>query len=268
MNSLREESALLGKRLGLEYEPVGVMFAGRKPEGALGFRRNGSGCIAPLVFSAAKGKTVAFDSESTGYPCSAFYLGYQESIFPGVERYLSTGPLPGRDCERFVRTPELAGEFIASMKAPAPRTGVVIFKPVAAFNEDEAPEIVLLFADSDRMSALVYLAHHGCPLSQDRIATGFSSACGSLFTIPLQYASAGRRKAFWGLHDIAARSAFPREITSLGVPLEMFREMCAAAGESFLTTANWKKLRERSVAKTRRKHNPLQGSGSSAQGTS
>jgi len=250
MRGLRRESRLLAERLGLEYEPVVVMFAGRKPEGAVGFKSSGSGCAAPLIFSAAKGKTVAFDGESAGYPCSAFYLGYRESIFPGIERYLSSGPFPGRECERFVRTPALAREFIASMKAPAPRTGAVIFKPIAAFDEAEAPEIVLLFADPDQMSALVYLAHYGCPLSRDRIATGFSSACGSLFTIPVQYASAGRMRAFWGLHDIAARSRFPRGITSLCMPPEMFREMCAAAGESFLVTAGWKKLRERGAPGT------------------
>lgn len=245
MQELIKQSNMLRDRLGMKYEPVGFMFANRKPEDALGFKKSGGGCIAPLIFNAAKGKTVAFDSSSTGYPCSAFYLGYAEWIFPGIEYFLSKGPLPGRECEFFVRTPEQAKEYVQSLKSIKLRENAIVFKPVNKFAENEKPEAVLLFANPDQMSALVFLTHFNHPVSRDRIETGFASACISFFTIPLQYAMKGEKKAFWGLHDIAVRPAFPEEITSLSMPLDMYREICTNAEESFLHTENWKKLLER-----------------------
>lgn len=238
-------SRTLSDMLALRHMPVGCMFADEKPEGAMSFRKKGSGCIAPMIFSAAKGKTIAFDADSTGYPCSAFYLGYREWIFPGIENFLSDGPVEGRECERFVRTPALAREFVASMKAEKMRKGAVIFKPLESFGAHETPEFVILFADPDQMSALVFLAHAAHPQSLDRIVTGFASACMSLFTYPHRFAEQGAVKAFWGLHDIAVRPSLPKEITSLAMPLEMYREICEGAKESFLATENWQKLLKR-----------------------
>jgi uncharacterized protein (DUF169 family) len=245
MEELIRQSGKLSERLGLKYEPVGFMFEDRKPEGALGFKKAGGGCIAPLIFNAAKGKTVAFDRDSTGYPCSAFYLGYTEWIFPGIEYFLSKGPLPGRECEFFVRTPEQAKEYVQSLKSGMMRDNAVIFKPLNMFGKDEKPLAVILFANPDQMSALVFLAHFNDPCSRNRIETGFASACISFFTMPLQYALKGEKKAFWGLHDIAVRSSFPADITSLSMPVHMYREICSHAGESFLYTENWEKLLER-----------------------
>lgn len=245
MNTLSEASQRLAERLGLSYEPVGALFAAEKPADAVCFKSAGRGCVAPLVFLAAKGKTVAFDTEAIGYPCSAFYFGYSEWIFPGIERFLADGPMPGRECERFVQTAELAQSYVASLKSDALRQNALVFKPLRTFAEHETPEVVLLFADADRMSALVYLAHFRAPLAQDRVVTGFASACASFFTIPYRFAQAGRRSAFWGLHDIAARAAFPKELTSLAMPPDLYRELCDVADESFLTTGNWAKLRGR-----------------------
>lgn len=245
MENLIRQSDRLAELLGLTYQPIAFMFSETKPAGALGFKKAGGGCVGPLIFSASKGKTVAFDENSTGYPCSAFYLGYGEWIFPGIEYFLSHGPVPGRECERFVKTPELARQYVASFKSARRREGAIVFKPVRAFTAGEEPVAVSLFADSDRMSALVFLAHYAHPLSRDRIETGFASACMSLFTIPLRYADEGVMKAFWGLHDIAVRSSLPKEITSLSMPLAMYRELCAHAEEGLLSTGNWEKLRAR-----------------------
>lgn len=245
MKDFIKQSDILSERLGLKYEPVGFMFADRKPDNALGFKKSGGGCIAPLIFHAARGKTVAFDRESTGYPCSAFYLGYTEWIFPGIEYFLSCGPFPGRECECFVKTPEQAKEYVQSLKSCYIRNNAIIFKPINRFEEDEKPVAVILFLNPDQISALVFLAHFNDPCSRNRIETGFASACISFFTIPLQYVLKEEKKAFWGLHDIAVRSSFPADITSLSMPCEMYREICSHAGESFFHTENWNRLLER-----------------------
>ncbi len=201
--------------------------------------------MAPLIFTAAKGNTVAFDRDSTGLPCSACYMGYADWIFPGIEYFLSKGPMQGRECERIVDTPELAHEYVTSLRAEEARAGAIVFKPLKNFADDERPEAVILFANPDQMSALVFLVHSTCPLAQDRIVTGFASACASLFTMPLRFAQGRDTKAFWGLHDIAIRPSLPESVTSLAMPTEMYREICSIAGESFLCTERWEKVLER-----------------------
>jgi hypothetical protein len=69
-------------------------------------------------------------------------------------------------------------------------------------------------------------------------------------TIPLRYARAGEEKASWGLHNIAVRPALPAELTTLAMPLSMFRELCDLAPKSFLITDNWNKVLDRIRGKT------------------
>ncbi|MEW6104709.1 MAG: DUF169 domain-containing protein, partial [bacterium] len=83
------------QRLAMSYSPVGLYFADKKPEEAIGFKKSGSGCIIPLILASVRGKTVAFDENSTLWDCAAFYLGYKDWIFPGIEYFLSHGLLPG-----------------------------------------------------------------------------------------------------------------------------------------------------------------------------
>ncbi len=251
MKTLQEKAAWLFDKLAFAYQPIGLMMADKKPDGAVRLKKKGKGCIASLIFLAAKGKTVAIDKNSTGYACSAFFLGYSDWIFPGIEYFLSHSPVPiGLECERFVQKPKQAKEFVRRLVPEKLEERAYVFKPFASFSANEEPEIVIFFADADQMSALVYLVHYAHPSDNDRIKTVFASACMGMTTIPLRYARAGGEKAFWGLHDIAIRPALPAELATLAMPLPMFREICDLAPESFLITAKWKKLRERIKSKT------------------
>lgn len=232
-------------KLALEYSPVGYYYAEGKPDGAIGFKKKGGGCIMPLIFKAAKGATVAFDENSTGGNCSAYFLGYKDWIFPGVEYFLSHGPLIGRMCERLVKSPKLAKHYLESIKLKGRVKGAIVFKPLENFGESENPEAVIFFANPDQLSALVYLLHFGAPLEQSRIVTGFASACGSVVTLPLLYARSGKKAAVWGLHDITARPRLPKEIMTITVPLDLLAEMSRDMKESFLYTARWEKIVER-----------------------
>lgn len=239
MKEIIEQTNILKERLGLKYLPVGMFYADEKPEKSLTIKTKGQGCIAPFVFAASKGKVAAFDKNSTGYPCSAFYLGFQEWIFPGIEKFLSNGPMIGRECEKFVETPAKAKEYVESLIPNKINEKAVVYKPIEMFKDNEKPEIVVLFANADQMSALVMLLHFNEPDRQDKIVTGFSSSCAAVSTFPLKFAKEGINKAFWGFHDIAARSSYPADITSLAMPFNMYAEMCGILKESFLFTENW-----------------------------
>ncbi|MGV8134664.1 MAG: DUF169 domain-containing protein [Mangrovibacterium sp.] len=233
-------------KLKLQYQPVGLMLAEHKPFNAICFKKSGSGCIASLIFSAAKGKTVAIDKNSTGYACSAFYLGYADWIFNGIEFFLSHSPVPiGMECERFVESPDLAREFVKSYVPLEHTNKTYVFKPVLAFKEDEKPETVLFFANADQLSALVFLIQHAHPLDYDKVKTGFASACQAMVTIPLQYARKGENKAFWGMHDISVRTALPKDIMTMAMPYTLFEEICIQAPQSFLITEKWKQIEKR-----------------------
>jgi uncharacterized protein (DUF169 family) len=233
------------KAMRLRYSPVACFFSDNRPQGGTGFRKKGSGCIMPLVFSAGSGKTVAFDRETTGWPCSAFYLGYEDWIFPGVEQFLSNQPVHGRECERFVRTPGQAEAYLKSIRFETGSSGTAVFKPVEAVNNGEIPEIVIFFANADQLSALVYLLYYDAPKEENRVIARFASACASAVTLPLCYARRGEKKAVWGLHDISARSRLPRELMTFTVPLSLFIEMGGYIDECFLITDAWRKIAKR-----------------------
>ncbi len=239
--SVSEVGRVFKEKLAMDYSPVGIYYADKKPDGSTGFKKPGNGCIMPLIFSAAKGRTVSFDENSCGWNCSAFYLGYREWIFEGIEYYLSDGPLPGRECERFIKTPEQAKSFIKSQKFKEKSTGAALFKPLEEYSDSEEPELVLFFVNPDQVSALIMLLYFDCP-EEDRVIAGFSSACGSVVTQPVQYARNGREKAVLGTFDISARARLPKNLLSLTFPYNMLIEMYKNINSSFLTTAKWEKI--------------------------
>jgi hypothetical protein len=242
MKNIVEIAALYKEKLALKYEPVGIYFEDKMPEGALSFKSKGNGCIAPLIFKAASGKTVAIDTGSTGFPCSAFYLGYQEWIFPGIENFLSTGPFPGRECERLIETPDKAREYVKSFIPGEINHKVMVFKPI---KEETRPEAVILFANPDQLSALTYLAHFDKPEAQSRVITQLASACASMVTIPLRLASEEKLTAFWGLQDISCRISFPSNIFSFSLPVKFFELIGGFIQESFIATERWEKVLNR-----------------------
>lgn len=233
------------EKLLLEYHPVGFFYTDKKPDNSIGFKNKGGGCIMPLIFTCAKGKTAAFNEGSTGYPCSAFYLGYKDWIFPGIEKFLSNGPFPGRECERIVKTAGLAENYVKSLRPAEKEKGWAVFKPLEEFSGEEKPEVVIFFANADQLSALTYLLYFDAPEEDDRIVGRFASACAAVTTVPLKYARTNQKKAVWGLHDISVRPKLPKDLMTLTFPFELLAEMWINIEESFLTSERWNKVAKR-----------------------
>jgi len=233
------------EKMGLAYSPVGMFYSDQKPANAIGFKSKGNGCIVPLIFSSAKGKTVAFDKETTGWDCSAFYLGYKDWIFDGIECFLSDVPVNGRECERFVKTPGQAKAFITSLKPKILNHRVTVFKPLENFDLDETPEIVIFFANPDQLSGLVNLLHFNSPEKEDLVVTRFMSGCGSVVTLPMKYKTEGAVKAVWGMHDISARLRIPADLMTLTMPYDLLVDIYNDLDKTFITTENWRRIKER-----------------------
>lgn len=246
MNNFKKMGMEMQEKLGMKFSPVGMSFSEEMPDKALHFKDNRKGCITPLIFQSAKGKVVTIDANTTGLPCAAFYLGYSKWIFPGIENFLSNQSVFGREPERLLKSPETAKEFVKSYIPKEKRTNTIVFKPLELFSKNEEPVLVIFFANADQLSALVYLIAYDAPM-EERIVTKFASACMSIFTIPLEYANKGEKKAVWGLHDISVRKNLPKDLMTLTMPANLFKEIYENMSSSFLVTKNWEKLKHRNL---------------------
>lgn len=244
MTSIADIGEDFKRTLGSNLHPIGFGYRAERPAGAMSLKTKGNGCVMPLILSAARGKTVAIDEETTGWPCSAYYLGYTNWIFPGIECYLSDG-LPTRECERFIATPHQARMYVERLRAQPHERGVAVFEPLALTADEHRPEVVIFFADADRLSALVFLAHFHDPSMDDRVVAPFASACAAVTTFPLRYARAGQERMVWGMHDIAARARLPRDLMTLAVPMALAEQMHADLDASFIGTSKWKAIQSR-----------------------
>lgn len=234
----------LQERLRLEHAPVGFRYADTPPPGARSFG-SGQGCIAPLVRAAGRGGTFVLTPEACGLPCAAFYLGFSEWIFPGIERFLAHGPMPGRGCERLISNSRLAREFLEQQRNPAPPGQVAVLAPLARFPAGERPDLAILLANADQISALVFLLHYDGPADDRRVVTQLASACASMITLPMRTAREGGTAAHWGSHDLSARARLPAQLTSLAMPLPVLEAAWRYAPESFLGTDQWARIAAR-----------------------
>jgi len=228
-----------------KYKPCGVYFSDEKPTNALELKKKGNGCIVPLILKASTGIPLVVGEESTGWPCSAFYLGFQDTIFEGIEYFLSNKDDFWRPCERFIQTPEMAKAFVDNVHPVKPGKKYVVIKPLNDFAPDEEPESVLFFVNADQLSALVFLSHYDAPGSLDRVLAPFASSCMALVTLPLKLARSNEQKAVMGLFDIAARTRMPADLLSFALPYSFLKKLAGFLPESFVTTHNWGTIKER-----------------------
>ena len=228
-----------------KYKLCGVCFSNEKPDNALELKKKGNGCVVPLILKASSGIPVVFAEESTGWPCSAFYLGFQDTIFEGIEYFLSNKDDFWRPCERFIQNPGLAKTLIDNIHPVKPTKPYLVIKPLIDFSSDEEPESVLFFVNADQLSALVFLSHYDSPGSMDRVLAPFASSCMALVTLPLKLARKNEEKAIIGNFDISARTRMPADLLSFALPYSFLKKLAVFLPESFITTHNWKTIKER-----------------------
>jgi len=240
--------AKLKDELGLKYHPVGFYYVDQKPSEAVGFKKDG-GCIMGMIFAAAKGKMVAFDKDSAGWSCAAFYLGFRDWIREGIEYFLAHGNAEFEECEKIVAAPEKAKEYLESLRFPELATGAAVFKPLEKFSADETPELVLLFANPDQLGALSYLAQYRDPVADDLVVSRFASGCGAVVSVPMDYKRRGLKRAVWGGHDMTARRKLPADLMTFTVPYDFAVEFYEDLDSSFVNEPEWVKIRERCLSK-------------------
>jgi len=234
--------------LGLKESPLGAYYTNDKPEGVMP-KPGVSGCMIGYLQNARKkGKTVYFDKEHFGCPGGAYYMGFFESPMPKLDYFLSCG-IPGEmEGERYVKTPELAREFIAKRKPARAPASYCVFKPIEKFQKERKPQVVIFFAPPDILSGLFTLTNYALE-RVDGVNTPFGSGCSTILTYPLEESSKDHPQAILGMFDVSARPAVGKDVLTLAMPYSVFLKLLENVSGSFLETPSWKKVYQR-IAKS------------------
>jgi uncharacterized protein (DUF169 family) len=267
------------KTASLKYDPVAIVLTDDKPDGARQFKEGKWGCIMDMLAAAVRGSQVVFDRKTSGCALGGTSLGfgslYEELFGPlpgGVECYhylLSVGneqweegkktadlvkPFLSDELhyrfvrgERFRKTPELVKKYLECVPTTVVPYEYVVFKPLSQVDpEKEDPEVVVLLADADQLSALVALANYGRG-DTDNVIIPHVSGCQSISAYPFKEAQSERPRAVVGLVDLYARSQIKRHLKddffSFAVPFAMFQEMEANVPGGFFEERAWEELR-------------------------
>ena len=265
----------LQKILKLKYHPVAILWSDEKPDGALQFVKNRWGCVMSLFAQAAKGKTAVVNKETAGCGGGEIGLGFGKSYhnrYPGgiecfyrflssgnadwqtglaaVEEYRQYSRSSGVDDflqgERYIKTPELVKRRIDKMPEFDLGDKYVIFKPLHDVAESkEQPEIIVILANPEQLSALVVLANYDRE-NGENVIMPFGAGCHNIGVLAYQEARREKPRAIVGLTDISARlqivNSLGREYLTFAIPYKMFLEMESNVEGSFLERTTWREL--------------------------
>jgi uncharacterized protein (DUF169 family) len=243
--------------LKLKMQPVAVILSSEAPESGLHFKEGSTaGCVAAMLVTASKkNRTAFFDRNSFGCPGGGTGLGFGDRYgsFP-IDCLLSTGneemaAQMGRGGssmakgERFYGNPDLARKWVDSLPMTEVPTEYVVFKPWEQVTEQDDPQLVVIFANADQLSALVVMADYNRGTNQS-VTAPFGAACQSIL---FGYAEAKKEhpRGVIGFFDISQRRIVDRETLTFTVPFRMFQEMESGVEGSFLQMHAWRKLQER-----------------------
>jgi hypothetical protein len=245
----------------LETEPVAVLYGDEMPEEAVKFPRGKWGCVVSMFVAASRGAVVAYDSKTHGCRMGGVSLCLRDRAaepMGGLDYYLSHGRGEGYPAderfpegERYIKTPELAREFIDNLPPVEIPQPFVILKPVSKVDlaQDE-PVLAAMFADPDQISALHFMANYDQP-GIDNVIMPWGAGCHTLSAYPFHEAQSERPRAVVGCVDISVRKYFDSQKLSFTVPWAMFMRMEQNVPGSFLVRDSWQQLLSRRQRRAR-----------------
>lgn len=250
--------SVLCEKLNFKLNPVAIFFTDEKPKKTFQPQKGIRVCAASLLVAAATKNVISTFDEDT-YGCAGggvglcFGNGFKKKGHP-TEALLSRGDeilqQQGKDIgrslgkgERFFDTPELVRKWAEAVPYTETQQKYVVFKPLHMVEDEETPDLVLIFANPDQLSVLVILSGYYRGKALNVIAP-FASACQSIL-LAYQEIEKGFPNAIMGYFDIAQRCNIPKEILSLTVPYKMFQELEKGAIDGCMETPAWTKIQDR-----------------------
>lgn len=248
------EQKLVGL-LHLELEPVGIFFGNTTARSDLEASPAKRNCVISFVWAAANRKITSMDEAGCTCPGGAvgacFGDGFTRSN-PNIHKMLAHGlgdlapaeaPPMVKEGERFFCNEELAMKWRQALPYSEKAYPRIVFAPLSRWDEVGTPDLVLLFANTDQLSALVTLLgfHTGKAVNT---LVPFGAACQSIVYAANQMEQE-EPSAIMGLFDISQRSPAMKDYLSMTMPYPLWRGMTEDLDQSCLTTQSWKKIEKR-----------------------
>ena len=245
----------LADMLHLDLEPVGVFLGNAEAPCDLSPSPDTRNCVVPLLLSAAHGKTIALDEDNCNCPGGAVGCCFGDGFTrrnPNIHKMLSQGlgdaapaqaPIHLKEGERFFCDADVALKWRNAMPFSDRGYPRVVLAPLSRWEEVGTPDLVLVFADPDRISALVCMlgSHNGRALNA---IAPFGAACHSIVYAAAQLDEA-EPMAILGLFDISQRRKAISGYLSLTMPHEMWAGLSRDLDKSCLTTHAWHEMEKR-----------------------
>lgn len=245
----------LVKMLHLELEPVGIYFGNTAAECDLSASPEKRNCVVPFLLAAAKGKITAMDEAGCTCPGGAVGACFGDGftrLNPNIHMMLSQGlgdrapagaPPMIKEGERFFCDPDTAMKWRNSMPFCDRAYPRIVFAPLSRWKEVGIPDLVLVFAKPDQISALVTMHGFRNGKALNTLAP-FGAACHSIVYAAEQM-DREEPCAILGLFDISQRSAALEHHLSMTMPYGMWENLTKDLDRSCLTTHSWKKIEQR-----------------------
>ena len=245
----------LVKMLHLDLEPVGIFFGNTKAACDTTAEPGKRNCVVPFLLATARGKVVGITEEGCTCPGGTVGLCFGDGFTrknPNIHKMLSQGmgdaapeqaPPMMKEGERFFCDEETALKWRGAMPFSERGFPRVVLAPESRWGEIGAPDLVLVFADADRISALVTMLGFRSGRAVNTV-TPFGAACHSIVFAAEQLES-DDPMAVMGLFDISQRSKAIANYLSLTMPLALWESMHEDLGKSCLTTHSWKEIEKR-----------------------
>lgn len=238
----------LAEVLKLRYQPIAIYFTNERPDGAITLPEGKWACVMAMVTAAMKGRTVALGRKNVtcwGGGVGMCFGNWYPSFPGGIEYFLSTGRGEGfRAGERYKQSPELAKSFVDALPMTDVEAEYVVMRPLHEVPADVVPDIVVMYANCDQLSALVVLANYD-RAGGENVAMPFSAGCQSVCLLPYAEAQKDLPRAIVGSVDISARPLLDKDLLSFAVPYRRFVEMEANVDECFFTAEAWERVTPR-----------------------
>ena len=245
----------LTRMLHLELEPVGIFFGNTNAACDITASPEKRNCVTPLLLSAARGKVVSMDEESCNCPGGAVGCCFGDGFTrgnPNIHKMLSQGigeaappqaPIHMKEGERLFCTEELALKWRNDMPFSEQGYPRIVFAPESRWKDIGKPDLVLVFANADQISAMIALlgSHNGRALNA---IAPFGAACHSIVYAAAQ-AKTDDPMAVMGLFDISQRRSALAGYLSLTMPYAMWTDLSRDLDMSCLTTHAWKEIEKR-----------------------
>jgi len=245
----------LVEMLHLDLEPVGIFFGNADAECETIAEPGKRNCVVPFLLAAARGKVVGITEEGCTCPGGTVGLCFGDGFTrknPNIHKMLSQGmgeaapeqaPPMMKEGERFFCDEETALKWRNAMPFSDRGFPRVVFAPESRWGEVGEPDLVLVFADADRISALVTMLgfHNGRAMNT---IVPYGAACHSIVFAAEQLDS-DNPMAVMGLFDISQRSKTIADYLSLTMPRALWEGMHVGLDKSCLTTHSWREIEKR-----------------------